>query len=386
LQKNFYMSAINYDLSKIRAIVFDVDGVLSPATVPMDSQGRPMRMANIKDGYALQLAARRGLLLAIITGGDSPAVEARFRALGFNDVFMKADSKLPVLRRWMEANSLAPEQVAYIGDDIPDLPSMHLVGLPVAPADAAPEVKQAAAYISPVAGGYGVGRDVVEQILKAQGLWLDSPQLTTKNQQLKTNNSQLTTKNPLGNLAPYRIILASGSPRRRQLLEMLGIDFEVIPAPVENEDYPPELPAEEIPEYLALKKIDACDFGPDTLVITADTVVIAGGKVLGKPADADEARAMLRLLSGATHKVVTGVAVRTATRRESFRAVTAVTFAELSEGEIEWYISTYRPFDKAGAYGIQEWIGCIGVTSISGSYYNVMGLPVQRLYRVLSSI
>lgn len=188
---------------------------------------------------------------------------------------------------------------------------------------------------------------------------------------------------PLHGLDCYRVILASGSPRRRELLAMLGVDFEVIPAPVDNEEYPATLAAEEIAEYLAVKKSEACHFGNDALVITADTVVIAAGEVLGKPADASEARRMLRLLSGATHRVVTGVAVKSAAGLRSFRAVTEVSFAPLTEQEIDWYIATYRPFDKAGAYGIQEWIGCIGVTSISGSYYNVMGLPLHRLYSLL---
>lgn len=168
------MSSINYDLTKIKGIVFDVDGVLSPSTIPMDACGMPMRMANIKDGYALQLAARRGLRLAIITGADCQAVKARFSALGIRDIFLKAGNKLPVLEKWMSDNGLAPEEVAYAGDDIPDLPAMRHVGLPVAPVDAAPEIKAAAGYISPAAGGYGVGRDLVEQILKAKGLWLDS--------------------------------------------------------------------------------------------------------------------------------------------------------------------------------------------------------------------
>lgn len=167
------MSAINYDLRRIRGVVFDVDGVLSPSTVPMDHAGMPMRMANIKDGYALQLAAKRGLKMAVITGCDSAAVKARFNALGIADVYLGSDRKLPVLEQWMLARGLSPEEVAYAGDDIPDLPAMRHVGLPVAPSDAAPEVKDAAAYISPVAGGHGVGRDLLEQILKARDMWLE---------------------------------------------------------------------------------------------------------------------------------------------------------------------------------------------------------------------
>ncbi|MDE6651605.1 MAG: Maf family nucleotide pyrophosphatase [Paramuribaculum sp.] len=196
----------------------------------------------------------------------------------------------------------------------------------------------------------------------------------------------MTATNPLSHLSRYKIILASASPRRKELFSMLGIEFDVIPAPVDNEDYPPETPVEDIPEYLARKKADACDFGSDTLTITADTVVVAGERVLGKPKNTDEALEMLSRLSGATHKVITGVAVKIGNSIKSFSAVTEVSFARLTDNEKEWYIQTYRPFDKAGAYGIQEWIGCIGVTGISGSYYNVMGLPLHRLYTVLTQI
>lgn len=163
---------IPYDLTKIRAVAFDVDGVLSPSTIPMSSEGEPLRMVNIKDGYAMQLAVKKGLRLAIITGGNSEAVAVRYRNLGIDDVFLSASSKLPVLEQWMAANGLAPDEVAYIGDDIPDLPAMRAVGLAVAPADAAVEVKESACYISPAEGGHGVARDVLEQVMKARGMWM----------------------------------------------------------------------------------------------------------------------------------------------------------------------------------------------------------------------
>lgn len=163
---------IPYDLTKIRAVAFDVDGVLSPSTIPMSSEGEPLRMVNIKDGYAMQLAVKKGLRLAIITGGNSEAVAVRYRNLGIDDVFLSASSKLPVLEQWMAANGLAPDEVAYIGDDIPDLPAMRAVGLAVAPADAAAEVKESACYISPAEGGHGVARDVLEQVMKARGMWM----------------------------------------------------------------------------------------------------------------------------------------------------------------------------------------------------------------------
>ena len=192
--------------------------------------------------------------------------------------------------------------------------------------------------------------------------------------------------NPLSHLQKYRIVLASASPRRKELLSMLGLRFEVMPAPVDNEDYPPETPVEYIPEYLARKKAEACDFGDNTIVITADTVVVVGNKVLGKPNDSAEALEMLSELSGSTHRVITGVAIKTPFTVMSFSAVTEVSFARLTDNEKEWYVSTYQPFDKAGAYGIQEWIGCIGVTGITGSYYNVMGLPLHRLYTLLTRL
>lgn len=164
---------MDYDLSKIRGMVFDVDGVLSPSTIPMDNNGDPMRMVNIKDGYALQLAARLGLKLAIITGAKTPAVKSRYQALGLKDIYIAVAEKLPRLEQWMAERGLSPDEVMYVGDDIPDLPCIEAVGLGVAPADAAREIKDAARYISPCDGGYGVARDVIEQTLKAQGLWLD---------------------------------------------------------------------------------------------------------------------------------------------------------------------------------------------------------------------
>lgn len=190
----------------------------------------------------------------------------------------------------------------------------------------------------------------------------------------------------LDNLDKYRIILASNSPRRRELLAGLGINFEVRVLPDIDESYPEgELATEDIPEYIAVKKADAnrSQMAADELLITADTVVVVDGDVLGKPADADEARMMLHRISGRTHQVITGVCIATASRRHAFSVSTDVTFKVLTDAEIDYYISEYRPFDKAGAYGIQEWIGYIGVTGLNGSYFNVMGLPVQRIYTEL---
>lgn len=168
------MSKIDYDLSKIRAFVFDIDGVLSPATVPMGEDGMPMRMVNVKDGYAIQLAVKHGYKFAIITGGYSDALALRYKALGVNDVYMGSSMKLPVLKKWMEENGLEPEQVVYVGDDIPDHDCMRYVGLGVAPEDADVGIKKVARYISPVKGGYGVGRDVIEEVMKAQGEWMST--------------------------------------------------------------------------------------------------------------------------------------------------------------------------------------------------------------------
>nr|MBD5376537.1 HAD hydrolase family protein [Bacteroides sp.] len=165
---------ISYDLKLIRAVAFDVDGVLSPSTIPLGPDGMPSRMVNIKDGYAMQLAVKRGLKLAIITGADSEAIAVRYRALGVSDIYLRASSKLPILHQWMELHHLEPYEVAYLGDDIPDLPCMQAVDLSVAPADAALEIRQAARYVSPIVGGYGVGRDVLEQVMKAKGLWMNN--------------------------------------------------------------------------------------------------------------------------------------------------------------------------------------------------------------------
>ncbi|MGM9803029.1 MAG: KdsC family phosphatase [Muribaculaceae bacterium] len=167
------MSSINYDLRKIKAFAFDVDGVLSPTVIPMSPSGEPMRMVNIKDGYALQLAVKQGYKIAIITGGKTNAIDVRYRGLGISDVFMGAAVKLPILQQWMHDNGLQPDEVAYFGDDIPDLHCMRCVGLAVAPSDAAAEAIDAAGYVTRCIGGYGVARDVIEQVMKVQGRWLD---------------------------------------------------------------------------------------------------------------------------------------------------------------------------------------------------------------------
>lgn len=185
----------------------------------------------------------------------------------------------------------------------------------------------------------------------------------------------------------YNIILASNSPRRRELLAGLGLSFEVRVLPDIDESYPDTLPAADTAEYIAQKKaaVYQAVMSDDELIITADTVVIVADEVLGKPADADAARVMLRKLSGRTHQVVTGVCLTTRNQSSHFSVTTEVTFKQLTEAEIDYYISHYQPFDKAGAYGIQEWIGYIGCTGLNGSYYNVMGLPVQRIYTELQT-
>jgi len=208
----------------------------------------------------------------------------------------------------------------------------------------------------------------------------------------------------LDNLKKYHLILASNSPRRRELLSGLGIEFEVRVMPGIDESYP-SMPASDVAGFIAEKKAQAYlpHLRDDELLITADTVVIVDDEILGKPADAADAHRMLRLLSGRTHQVITGVCI--ATNRDarfsrnsrdsrdsrdsgdskvSFSVSTDVTFKQLSDEEIDYYITHYRPFDKAGAYGIQEWIGYIGVTGLCGSYFNVMGLPVQRIYQELT--
>ena len=186
----------------------------------------------------------------------------------------------------------------------------------------------------------------------------------------------------------YKIRLASNSPRRKELLAGIDIPFEVRVIDGIDESYPDTLPTKDIAEYISKKKSAAYrqTMASDELVITADTIVVLGLQVMGKPKDANEACSMLRQLSGKTHQVITGVTLTTIERQISFSVETDVTFKVLSDEEIEYYVSHYRPFDKAGAYGIQEWIGHIGVTGMSGSYFNVMGLPVQRIYEALKTL
>ena len=184
----------------------------------------------------------------------------------------------------------------------------------------------------------------------------------------------------------YKLILASNSPRRKELLAGLGVPFEVRVLQDIDEHYPENLPVNEVARYIAKEKADAYRriVAADELIITADTVVIVGDEILGKPVDEADAVRMLKHLSGRTHQVTTGVCLLTAEKERCFDVTTDVTFKTLTDEEIHYYVNRYRPFDKAGAYGIQEWIGYIGVTGLNGSYYNVMGLPVQRIYQELT--
>jgi septum formation protein len=187
-------------------------------------------------------------------------------------------------------------------------------------------------------------------------------------------------------LKPYRLILASQSPRRRELLAGSGLEFQLAERFECDESYP-TMPLTDVAEYLSRKKSDAypVELAEADILLTADTVVIACGEILGKPHSRDEAIAMLRMLSGSTHEVATGVTLRTSTKSHSFTSVSKVRFRQLSLEEIEYYVDNYRPMDKAGSYGIQEWIGYVGIEHIDGSFYNVMGLPIQRLYCELES-
>lgn len=183
----------------------------------------------------------------------------------------------------------------------------------------------------------------------------------------------------------YHIILASNSPRRKELLAGLDIPFDVRVIDGIDESFPQDLLTKDIAGYIAKKKADAYQqaMAADELIITADTIVILGQKVMGKPKDAAEAVEMLHELSGHTHQVITGVCLTTKEKQVCFSVETDVTFKTLTDEEIHYYVEHYRPFDKAGAYGIQEWIGHVGVTGMNGSYFNVMGLPVQRIYEAL---
>lgn len=188
------------------------------------------------------------------------------------------------------------------------------------------------------------------------------------------------------NLRNYRIILASQSPRRQELLRMADVDFEVLTIADIPEDFPAEMPKSEVAEYLALKKIAAYKelwTRPKTLVIAADTIVVLGDDIMNKPADREEAITMLKRLSDSMHTVLTGVAIRDSQKERSFTASTNVYFRKLKDSDIEAYVDRYKPYDKAGGYGVQEYIGLIGVYRIEGSFYNVMGLPVSTLYEEL---
>lgn len=192
----------------------------------------------------------------------------------------------------------------------------------------------------------------------------------------------------LDNLKKYSVVLASNSPRRKELMSGLGIEYVVKTLPDIDESYPADLQGEAIPLFIAREKADAYRsmIAPEELLITADTIVWLDGKALGKPAGREDAIGMLQALSGKVHQVITGVCLTTQEWQRSFTATTEVRFAKLTDEEIEYYVDTYSPMDKAGSYGVQEWIGFVGVESISGNYFNVMGLPIQRLYRELSKL
>jgi septum formation protein len=192
----------------------------------------------------------------------------------------------------------------------------------------------------------------------------------------------------LENLNKYKIILASNSPRRKELLSGLGVEYTVKTMPDVDESYPDGLSGEEIAKHIARGKAEAYRslIQADELVITADTIVWLDGTVMGKPKDEEEAKDMLMRLSGKTHQVITGVCLTTASTQKTFATVTDVTFATLMDEEVDYYVTRYQPMDKAGSYGVQEWIGFVGVENLSGSYFNVMGLPIQRLYTELKKL
>ena len=186
-------------------------------------------------------------------------------------------------------------------------------------------------------------------------------------------------------ITDYKVILASNSPRREELLRGIDIDFEVKVLPDIDESYPESLNRKEIAEFVALKKANLYipSLAPDELLITADTIVLLEGKVYGKPTNIDGAKEMLRTLSGKTHEVISGVCLTSIDKQISFSVTSEVEFGELTDDEIKYYVNHYSPFDKAGSYGVQEWIGYVAVKNINGSYYNIMGLPIHRLYREL---
>ena len=184
-----------------------------------------------------------------------------------------------------------------------------------------------------------------------------------------------------------RIILASNSPRRRELLASLGFDFSVDTRTSFIEDYSPDTPHVKVPELMSQGKSHGFhrELSPDEILVTSDTMVLCGTEILGKPSDRDDAVRMLKLLSGREHQVITAVTIRSAEHEKTFSVSSNVYFKDLSDSEIDYYIDNYKPFDKAGAYGIQEWIGYIGITGIEGSFYNVMGFPTQRFFEELKA-
>ena len=397
---------INYDLKKIKAIVFDVDGVLSRQTITLASTGEPLRTVNIKDGYAIQLAQKVGVRIVILTGGTTEAIRKRYEGLGVQDIYMGCAVKINTYDAFLEKYQLSDEEIIYVGDDIPDYEVMRRCGCPCCPADACSGdflLRLFCKWWRRSGQGYCRAGASCQGTLafQCQGVWMVIIKFKVQSSKFKVNKQM-----------KYKIILASNSPRRRELLAGLDVNFDVKVLRGIDESYPEDLDAYDVAEYIAQKKADAYrslldgdeaseevsedstsekSSSDDLLILTADTVVIAPaadeqndqegkGIILGKPQNADDAVRMLKMLSGKTHHVVTGVCLTTKKEQRKFSVCTEVSFKEFEEWEINYYITHYKPFDKAGAYGIQEWIGYIGCTGLKGSYFNVMGLPVQRIY------
>jgi len=363
-------------LSQIKTFIFDVDGVLTDGSLTITSNGEMLRTMNVKDGFAMKAALDAGYKIAIISGGTNEGVRDRLEALGIEFIYLGAHNKIKQLNSFIKSSNVDLKNILYMGDDIPDIPVLKIVGLSCCPQDAVNEVKDNCNYISSKNGGKGAVRDVIEQVMKIHDKWN------------RFNNAQIDWFNMLKKkLSNYDIILASQSPRRINFFNELNIKFKSLKLDF-DESYPNNLIAEQITDFIVNKKASYYSdlLNKNTVVITSDTIVWLNGKAIGKPKNNENAKEILQTLSGKTHKVITSFCIKTLESKKIVNDITEVTFKQLTEKEIDFYINHNKVLDKAGAYGIQDWIGYIGITNINGTYNNVMGLPTHLLYKELMNL
>jgi len=367
------MSTVNYkeNLNHVKAFIFDVDGVLTNGNVMITTNGEMYREMNTKDGYAMKCALEQGFRIAIISGGTNEGVRSRLKALGVDSVYLGAHHKIEPYEDFIFSYDLKPEEIVYMGDDAPDIEVMLKVGLLVAQKMLLLTLKKLQTIFLIKKGELAVFEISSNRYFVCKGNGV---------QPLGQKMIEMYSQD----FNSVEIILASNSPRRKQFFKEAGIPFTVKTFEV-DEIFDPTLKGAAISNYLV--KLKAAPFQnhiqSNQIVVTADTIVWGDDQYLGKPKTKADAKQMLRLLSGKEHQVITSVAFTQKNKQLLIHETSSVTFKKLSDQEIEFYVNEFEPMDKAGAYGIQEWIGTIGIERIEGSYTNIVGLPMAQVLQCL---